>query len=92
VTHVALDWPLLAALAGAAVVGSLVGTRLARHASPDVLRQAFGWLVLAMGAFVLTAQAPPGVARATTALASLAGIALAVALTRRRRQLASHHP
>ncbi|MCU0688061.1 MAG: sulfite exporter TauE/SafE family protein [Polyangiaceae bacterium] len=56
VTHVALDWPLLAALAGAAVVGSLVGTRLARHASPDVLRQAFGWLVLAMGAFVLTAQ------------------------------------
>jgi hypothetical protein len=83
--HVDVDWPPLAAVAGAAVAGSLVGARLGRHARPEGLRRAFGWLVLVTGAFLLTAQTPPGAARTAAALASFGGIALAPALTRRRR-------
>lgn len=58
VTHVALDWPLLAVVTGAAVVGSLFGARLTKRFAPATLRKAFGWLVLAMGLFLLIKNLP----------------------------------
>lgn len=91
-THVALDWPLVATISSAAVAGSLAGVRLGRRARPEWLRHAFGWLVLAMGASVLTFQVPAGAARGIAALTSLGGIALAIALTRRHRKPAVLHP
>ncbi len=42
----------------AAVIGGLIGGRLAGHINPDRLRRAFGWFVLAMGVFVLAQQIP----------------------------------
>ena len=45
------------------LAGSLVGARLAKHANPDTLRKSFGWLVLAMGIFLLGKQLPAGALR-----------------------------
>jgi hypothetical protein len=42
----------------AAVGGSLVGGRLAGRISPDRLRRAFGWAVLAMAAVVFVEELP----------------------------------
>jgi hypothetical protein len=55
---VSIDWALVGAVTAAAVVGSLIGARLVDRIPADVLRKAFGWFVLAMGAFVLVQQAP----------------------------------
>ncbi|MFR9802414.1 sulfite exporter TauE/SafE family protein [Pseudonocardia sp. RS010] len=55
---VSLDWPLVGAVTLAAVAGSLVGARLVGRIPGDALRRAFGWFVLAMGAFVLVQQVP----------------------------------
>ncbi|MET8230637.1 sulfite exporter TauE/SafE family protein [Micromonospora sp. NPDC005298] len=53
---VAVDWTLTAALTGAAVAGSLVGSRLSRRVPERRLRPAFGWFVLAVGTLVLGQQ------------------------------------
>lgn len=66
--------PLLA-VTGAAVLGALIGAHYAPRVPADVLRRAFGWFVLAMGAFVLLQQLP---AAAVLPAAAAAG-ALAVA-------------
>ena len=63
ISHVALHWPLLGVVTFASVAGSLVGARLAKHANPDTLRKSFGWLVLAMGIFLLGKQLPAGALR-----------------------------
>lgn len=55
---VEVDWTLTAALTGAAVAGSLVGSRLGRRVAEDRLRSAFGWFVLAVGVLVLGQQLP----------------------------------
>ncbi|TNH29481.1 sulfite exporter TauE/SafE family protein [Micromonospora orduensis] len=55
---VAVDWTLTAALTGAAVAGSLVGSRLSRRVPERRLRPAFGWFVLAVGVLVLGQQLP----------------------------------
>jgi uncharacterized membrane protein YfcA len=57
-TTVSLDWPLVGAVTLAAIIGSLAGARLVNRIPADALRKAFGWFVLAMGAFVLIQQAP----------------------------------
>jgi uncharacterized membrane protein YfcA len=57
---VSIDWPLVAVITVAAVVGSLVGARVVARIPADALRTAFGWFVLAMGAFVLVQEAPEG--------------------------------
>lgn len=54
-----LDWTLVAAVTGVAVVGSLAGGRLVGRLPEDTLRRGFGWFVLAMGLFVLGRQLPP---------------------------------
>ncbi|WP_067797754.1 sulfite exporter TauE/SafE family protein [Actinomadura formosensis] len=61
---VSLDWPLTLAVTAVAVVGGFAGSRLAGRIDPQRLRDAFGWFVLVMAAFVLTAQAPAGVRHA----------------------------
>ncbi|MHA7295142.1 sulfite exporter TauE/SafE family protein [Arthrobacter sp. HLT1-21] len=57
-TTVHLDWGLTLAVTAAAIVGALIGSRLAGRIPEAALRKAFGWFVLAMGLFVLTQQAP----------------------------------
>lgn len=57
---VSIDWGLVAMVTAAAVVGSLLGARLAGRIPEDALRRAFGWFVLGMGAFVLVQEAPSG--------------------------------
>jgi uncharacterized membrane protein YfcA len=66
---VEIDWMLAARIGGAAMAGTLIGARLAARCAPDTLRRAFGWFVVAMGAFVLAQQLPP--------LATLLGLTLA---------------
>lgn len=55
---VQIDWGLTLAVTAAAVVGSLVGGRLAGRVKQDSLRKGFGWFVLVMGAVVLGQQVP----------------------------------
>ena len=55
--HVTVDYQLAAMVSGAAVVGSLIGGRLASLVAPDTLRRGFAVFVLVMGAFVLYKQA-----------------------------------
>jgi uncharacterized protein len=54
--HVALDWALVAPITAAAVIGSMLGSRLAGRLSPQAVRRGFGWLVLAMAALVLSKE------------------------------------
>jgi uncharacterized protein len=89
---VQVDWGLAVGVTAAAVAGSLVGSRLTGRVSPDGLRRAFGWFVLAMGTFVLGQQLPGDLGRAVltsplvwVALAVVT-TAVAVAVARRRRQ------
>lgn len=77
ISHVSLHWQLLGVVTIASVGGSLVGARLAKHANPDTLRKSFGWLVLAMGIFLLGKQLPPGVLRD---FGTPAGVAVVVVL------------
>jgi hypothetical protein len=77
---VTLDWPLVLGVTAAAVVGSLVGGRLAGRVPEAALRQGFGWFVLVMGGFVLVQQGPswalPVVGGAVLVLGVAAGACL----------------
>jgi len=57
-TTVQLDWGLTLGVTAAAIIGSLIGSKLAGRIPESALRKAFGWFVLAMGTFVLIQQAP----------------------------------
>ena len=57
-TSVQLDWGLTLGVTATAVVGSVVGGRLAGRIPEATLRRGFGWFVLVMGVFVLVQQAP----------------------------------
>jgi uncharacterized protein len=59
----------------AAVLGSVVGGRLAGRIPETALRKGFGWFVLVMGAFVLVQQAPNELA--IPIVAALGGLGLA---------------
>ena len=65
VAHVSLHWDLLAVVTATSIGGSLLGAHLGKRAKPDTLRKAFGWLVLAMGVFLLGKQLPAGALRDT---------------------------
>lgn len=56
-THLAsgtpIPWTLVSVVTVAAVLGSVVGARLARHVSATALRSGFGWFVLAMASFMV---------------------------------------
>ena len=68
---VSIDWAVVGAVTLAAVVGSLVGARSVDRIPADALRTAFGWFVLAAGAFVLVQQAP-----GSTRIPALIGLGL----------------
>lgn len=50
--HVQLDWQLLGWVTGSALVGSVVGARLARWVNPASLRRNFAFFVLGMATFM----------------------------------------
>lgn len=52
-TAVQIDWGFAAAVTALAIVGSVIGGRLAGRIHPDRLRKGFGIFVLAMAIFVL---------------------------------------
>lgn len=79
--HAHLSWPLIAALTLATTLGSLVGSRLARAARPETLRTTFGWLVLAMGLFLLSRQLPTGLAQHVAQAISLIAVAAVIVAT-----------
>lgn len=70
-----VDWVLAAAVAAAAVTGSLLGGALAGRVPQDGLRKGFAWFVVAMAVFVLVQQAPAAGLR-PSAPVGLAGAAL----------------
>lgn len=57
-SHVDVDYTLSAWITGAAVIGSLVGTRLGARLPQDTLRRGFAYFVLVMAAFLLYQQLP----------------------------------
>lgn len=60
-TTVSLDWGVVGAVTVAAILGSVIGARLAGRIPEAALRRGFGIFVLVMGVFVLV-QELPGVA------------------------------
>jgi hypothetical protein len=55
---VQLDWPIVLGFTGVAIVGSLLGVKLAGLVPEKALRRGFGWFVLVMGVFVLVQEIP----------------------------------
>ncbi len=51
-----IDWPVTLAFTGIAVVGSIIGARLASAVSPTALRRGFGIFVIVMAALILTKE------------------------------------
>ena len=86
-----INWPLAAAVAAAAILGSLAGGRLAGRIPEVILRKAFGWFVAVMGAFVLAQQLPSSLSTNPilwVGAAVLAAAGTAWALARRHRRSA----
>ncbi|MFE3328157.1 sulfite exporter TauE/SafE family protein [Streptomyces sp. NPDC059176] len=77
---VTIDWNVALMVTGAAVVGSLIGSRFAGRIPQDALRKAFGWFVVVMGVFVLGQQLPHAVWASPLTWAGI-GLAAAIAAT-----------
>lgn len=58
ISHVRLDWRLIAVMTGAAAVGTLAGFNLGKHISAHGLKRAFAGLVFVTGVFMLARQLP----------------------------------
>jgi uncharacterized protein len=56
--HVEVDWTLAVVVSSSAVVGSIVGSKLAGIVPQEALRRGFAWFVLAMGTFMIARQLP----------------------------------
>jgi hypothetical protein len=76
---VQIDWPLASAVTAAAIVGSLVGSRLTGVLHPEALRKAFGWFVVVMGLLVLVQQVPDGLAAQSWFWPAVGSVAVAAA-------------
>jgi uncharacterized membrane protein YfcA len=81
ITHVELDFQLLAMMTGSAVAGMVIGSGLSKHISGECLKRAFAGLVIVTGLFVLWRE----VALAWAALAAVLALAIAIAILRRNR-------
>ncbi len=80
-SHVRVDVELVASITAAAIVGSLLGTRLARVVEPALLRRAFAGFVLVMGSFIMVREGSLVAATAATALpANLPQLGFAIAM------------
>ncbi|MFY9262150.1 MAG: sulfite exporter TauE/SafE family protein [Actinomycetaceae bacterium] len=55
---VSLNWPIVLAFTGVAIIGSFIGTALAGKVPEKSLRKGFGYFVLLMGFFVLIQEVP----------------------------------
>lgn len=51
--HVSIDWPIVLAVTGTAVIGSFIGGRLAGRIPPATLRRGFGVFIIVMAVVVL---------------------------------------
>lgn len=76
-TSVQLDWGLVGAVTAAAVIGSLLGSRLAGRIPETLLRKGFGVFVLVMGAFVLVQELFSSIGAAVSA-AALVAVAISI--------------
>jgi uncharacterized membrane protein YfcA len=65
--HARVDWPLTLTITALAIVGSLLGARLADRIPAQLLRTGFGWFLTGMAALVLVEQAPASVRHALVA-------------------------
>ncbi len=83
-----IHWGLAATVTGAAIAGSVLGGRLTGRIPQAALRKAFGWLVLAMGVFVLARQVPAAALTSpwSWAGAVVTGVAVSTVLAVRRRR------
>lgn len=80
VSHVSLDWQLLSAMTGSAVIGMLSGSALGERVSPHRLKQAFAALIFVTGLFVLARQLP----LVATTLVSVAALGTAFVFLRQK--------
>jgi uncharacterized protein len=48
-----IDWPFLASVSAFAIIGIFIGMSLSKRIDGEKLKPAFGWFVLAMGAFII---------------------------------------
>jgi hypothetical protein len=71
---IAIDWTVIGMFTGAAVLGSLLGTRLTAHVDPDAVRRAFGWFVLLMASLILGQEVHPAIGLTAAGLTALAGL------------------
>ncbi|OBF35078.1 hypothetical protein A5719_25525 [Mycolicibacterium peregrinum] len=71
---VPIDWTIAGAVTAAAVLGSLLGTRLTAHVDPDAVRRAFGWFVLLMASLILGQEVHPAIGLTAAGLTALAGL------------------
>ncbi|NES31273.1 TSUP family transporter [Micromonospora terminaliae] len=83
-SSVSINWGLALAVTAAAVVGSILGGRLAGRIPADLLRKSFGWFVVVMGIFVLAQQLPLAAGLTVGALAGAGTVTVAVWGRRRR--------
>ncbi|WP_024757625.1 sulfite exporter TauE/SafE family protein [Streptomyces exfoliatus] len=87
---VSIDWGIALTVTVAAVIGSLIGARLAGRIPQDALRKAFGWFVVVMGVFVLAQQLDTAVwTHPATWAVFGSGVTIAVATRIRRRSRTS---
>ncbi|MGW1104475.1 sulfite exporter TauE/SafE family protein [Streptomyces sp. NPDC002540] len=84
-SDVQIDWGLALAVTATAVVGSLLGARLAGRIPQDTLRTAFGWFVVVMGVFVLAQQLDTAIWTHPVTWAGLGTALLAAAAIRIRQ-------
>jgi uncharacterized membrane protein YfcA len=81
-SNVQIDWTVGLMVAGAAVVGALLGARLTAMVNPDALRKAFGWFVLAMSSVILAQEIHLAAGLGAAALTATGG-AMYLACSRR---------
>ncbi|MFB7452959.1 sulfite exporter TauE/SafE family protein [Streptomyces sp. NPDC056194] len=89
---VTIDWGIALTVTVAAVVGSLIGARLAGRIPQDALRKAFGWFVVVMGVFVLAQQLDTALWTHPATWAVLGAAASAAVATRIRRRPRTTQP
>ncbi|WP_090014937.1 sulfite exporter TauE/SafE family protein [Lentzea albidocapillata] len=82
-----IDWTLAVMVTAAAVIGSLMGGKLAGRIPETLLRKAFGWFVLVMGGFVLVQQLPVAAAWVVVPVLLVAGAGSAWLVRRKRREV-----
>ncbi|QOV34663.1 sulfite exporter TauE/SafE family protein [Streptomyces ferrugineus] len=85
-----IDWGFATLVTVTAVVGGLLGGRLAGRIPQDALRKSFGWFVAVMGVFVLARQLAPGLRHTLltspwtwACLAATAGVLISWSMLRR---------